>query len=85
MGRGGPKAGPQLLLKKIPLTTRIHTHKNDLCVLPLTVQDRVSSGLSEQTLNNFGGIIGKTFNYELINYFSVSGDSKPKTFPNKKW
>ena len=34
--------------------------------------------------NNFGGIIGKCSNLELINYFSVSGDSEQNKSPQQK-
>ena len=33
-----------------------------------------------QTLINFDGIVGKCSVLDLINYFSISGDSKQSTF-----
>ena len=48
------------------------------CTYLGVVKERLSSGLSVQTLNNFGGIVGKIYNYGTDYYFTVSEDSKQK-------
>ena len=49
-------------------TTNVQQKLFFLVVLPLSrnVKDRLSSWLSVQTQNNFGGIIGKIFTFETI-------------------
>ena len=55
------------------------------CPYLRVVKDRLSSRLSIKTPNNFGGIVGKMFNFGTDQLF-LSGDSKQKTIsPDKKW
>ena len=45
------------------------------------VKDRLSSYLSVLTLNNFGGIIGKMFNFETDKLFFNIRGFKARRFP----
>ena len=69
---GGGGAGPQLLGKKYhfmilllfhPEASKMCKNTKKLLIYLRVVKDRVSSSLSLQTLDNFGGIIGKIFNF----------------------
>ena len=54
------------------------------CPYLRVVKDRLSSRLSIKTPNNFGGIVGKMFNFGTDQLF-LSGDSKQKNnFPRQE-